>query len=125
VRHHHERIDGKGYPDKLRDADIPLQARIIAVADAYNAMTSDRPYRDAMHPELAQRILVQNQGMQHDPFLVAAFRRVLATRDADYAVASGPEFATTTRLNELMARVERGALGPAEIAEHLRRMDMV
>lgn len=125
VRHHHERIDGKGYPDRLRDAEIPLQARMIAVADAYNAMTSDRPYRDAMHPDLAQRILVQNQGMQHDPFLVAAFRRVLATRDTDYAVATGPEFATTTQLNELMARVDRGTLGPAEIAEHLRRMDVV
>ena len=122
VRHHHERIDGKGYPDQLRDAEIPLQARMIAVADAYNAMTSDRPYRDAMHPELAQRILVQNQGMQHDPFLVAAFRRVLATRDADYAMARGPEFATTTRLNELMARVGRMPLEPREAAEMLARM---
>jgi putative nucleotidyltransferase with HDIG domain len=103
VRHHHERIDGKGYPDQLRDAEIPLQARIIAVADAYNAMTSDRPYRDAMHPELAQRILVQNQGMQHDPFLVSAFRRVLAARDADYAIARGPEFATSALLDELLA----------------------
>jgi HD-GYP domain-containing protein (c-di-GMP phosphodiesterase class II) len=108
VRHHHERIDGKGYPDQLKDAQIPLQARIIAVADAYNAMTSNRPYRDAMHPELAQRILVQNQGMQHDPFLVSAFRRVLATRDADYAVARGPEFATSTHLRVLLER-ERGA----------------
>ncbi len=125
VRHHHERIDGKGYPDRLRDANIPLQARMIAVADAYNAMTSDRPYRDAMHPELAQRILVQNQGMQHDPFLVSAFRRVLATRDGDYAVARGPEFATTTRFNEIMARVDRGTLGPVDIAEHLRRLDVV
>ncbi|MCW2961200.1 MAG: metal-dependent phosphohydrolase sub domain protein [Thermoleophilia bacterium] len=104
VRHHHERIDGKGYPDRLRDADIPLQARIIAVADAYNAMTSDRPYRDAMHPELAQRVLVQNQGMQHDPFLVAAFRRVLANRDGEYAVARGPEFSTAQRLSELLDR---------------------
>lgn len=102
VRHHHERIDGKGYPDQLRDADIPLQARIIAVADAYNAMTSDRPYRDAMHPELAQRILVQNQGMQHDPFLVAAFRRVLAMRDPDYAIARGPEFATSMFLRDML-----------------------
>lgn len=102
VRHHHERIDGKGYPDQLRDAEIPLQARIIGVADAYNAMTSDRPYRDAMHPELAQRILVQNQGMQHDPFLVAAFRRVLATRGADYAIARGPEFATSMLLREVL-----------------------
>ncbi|MCW2923238.1 MAG: metal-dependent phosphohydrolase sub domain protein [Thermoleophilia bacterium] len=106
VRHHHERIDGKGYPDRLRDAEIPLQARIIAVADAYNAMTSQRPYRDAMHPELAQRILVQNQGMQHDPFLVSAFRRLLAARDHDYAVAQGPEFATSARLRELMHEVE-------------------
>jgi putative nucleotidyltransferase with HDIG domain len=102
VRHHHERIDGKGYPDQLRDAEIPLQGRIIAVADAYNAMTSDRPYRDAMHPELAQRILVQNQGMQHDPFLVSAFRRVLATRDTDYAFARSPEFATSRLLHELL-----------------------
>ncbi|MCW2956542.1 MAG: rpfG 2 [Thermoleophilia bacterium] len=102
VRHHHERIDGKGYPDRLRDADIPLQARIIAVADAYNAMTSDRPYRDAMHPDLAERVLVQNQGMQHDPFLVAAFRRILATRDTDYALARGNEFASSTRLREFL-----------------------
>jgi HD-GYP domain-containing protein (c-di-GMP phosphodiesterase class II) len=129
VRHHHERIDGKGYPDRRKDADIPLQARIISVADAYNAMTSDRPYRDAMHPELAQRILVQNQGMQHDPFLVAAFRRVLAERGADYAVALGPEFATTTRLREIMAEVEEahglgsdaGALG----SDDIRRLDIV
>ncbi len=114
VRHHHERIDGRGYPDQLRDADIPLQARIIAVADAYNAMTSDRPYRDAMHPDLAQRILVQNQGMQHDPFLVSAFRRVLATRDRDYSLARGPEFATSTFLLDLIARADE--VGPAIVA---------
>ena len=48
VRHHHERVDGNGYPDGLDDEDIPLLSRIIAVADAYNAMTSDRPYREAM-----------------------------------------------------------------------------
>lgn len=106
VRHHHERIDGKGYPSRLRDAEIPLQARIIAVADAYNAMTSDRPYRDAMHPELAQRILIQNQGMQHDPFLVSAFRRVLAVRSADYSLACGPEFGVAARLRDLMREVE-------------------
>ena len=48
VRHHHERVDGGGYPDGLAGDEIPLLSRIIAVADAYNAMTSDRPYRDAM-----------------------------------------------------------------------------
>ena len=54
VRHHHERIDGQGYPDGLADEDIPLVSRIIAVADAYNAMTSDRPYRDAMPSRVAR-----------------------------------------------------------------------
>ena len=48
VRHHHERVDGLGYPDGLSKEEIPLAARIISVADAYNAMTSDRPYRDVM-----------------------------------------------------------------------------
>jgi putative nucleotidyltransferase with HDIG domain len=107
VRHHHERIDGKGYPDGLADDGIPLDARIIAVADAYNAMTSDRPYRDAMPPELAVRILVQNQGMQHDPYLVTAFKRVVDAHDHDYAVAIGPDFATSQALSELIGgRVE-------------------
>jgi putative nucleotidyltransferase with HDIG domain len=106
VRHHHERIDGKGYPDRLRDAEIPLQARIIAVADAYNAMTSERPYRDAMQPELAERILVQNQGMQHDSFLVAAFRRVLARGGPAYRLARSPEFATSAHLRRLLAELD-------------------
>lgn len=98
VRHHHERIDGQGYPDGLRDEEIPLEARIIAVADAYNAMTSQRPYRDAMEPELACRILKQNRGMQHDPYLVDALHRVLEDRDHDYAVAIGYEFGTAIEL---------------------------
>lgn len=102
VRHHHERIDGKGYPDGLRDEKIPMEARILAVADAYNAMTSDRPYRDAMQPELAVKILIQNQGMQHDPFFVSAFQRVLAAKHHDYAIAVGSDFATSQRLGELI-----------------------
>ncbi|MBC7460148.1 MAG: HD-GYP domain-containing protein [Thermoleophilia bacterium] len=102
VRHHHERIDGKGYPDRLRDAEIPLQARIIAIADAFNAMTSERPYREAMQPELAERILVQNQGMQHDPFLVAAFRRVLDRNGDEYRNAQGGEFDSSDRLRNVM-----------------------
>jgi len=102
VRHHHERIDGKGYPDGLRDDAIPLEARIIAVADAYNAMTSNRPYRDAMTPELAVRVLEQNQGMQHDPFLVTAFTRVLLSRNSDYSVAMGPDFATSQTLSQII-----------------------
>ena len=53
MRHHHERVDGGGYPDGLPSEDIPLLSRIIAVADAYNAMTSDRPYREAMPSRVA------------------------------------------------------------------------
>ena len=56
VRHHHERWDGQGYPDGLDTEDIPLVARIIAAADAYNAMTSDRPYRDAMPSRVARLV---------------------------------------------------------------------
>ena len=59
VRYHHERVDGQGYPDKRSGEAIPLLSRIIAVADAYNAMTSDRPYRDAMPSRVARLCLAQ------------------------------------------------------------------
>ena len=66
VRHHHERVDGHGYPDGLSSDEIPLLARIIAVADAYNAMTSDRPYREAMPTRVARMRLAQAVGSQFD-----------------------------------------------------------
>ena len=78
VRHHHERIDGQGYPDGLADEDIPLVSRIIAVADAYNAMTSDRPYRDAMPSRVARLRLAQAVESQFDTAAVAAFEAILA-----------------------------------------------
>ena len=64
VRHHHERIDGEGYPDKIAGDAIPLISRIIAVADAYNAMTSDRPYRTAMGYVVARDRLLQAMGSE-------------------------------------------------------------
>jgi HD-GYP domain-containing protein (c-di-GMP phosphodiesterase class II) len=67
VRSHHERYDGKGYPDGLNGLGIPLYGRIIAVADAYDAMTSDRPYRKGMDHERALAILEQGRGSQWDP----------------------------------------------------------
>ena len=73
VRHHHERVDGQGYPDGLSATDIPLLSRIIAVADAYNAMTSDRPYRDAMPSRVARLRLAQAVETQFDTSVVAAF----------------------------------------------------
>jgi putative nucleotidyltransferase with HDIG domain len=78
VRHHHERIDGSGYPDQLAGDEIPLLSRIIAVADAYDAMTSDRPYRDAMPSRVARLRLAQAVGTQFDTRAVAAFEAVLA-----------------------------------------------
>lgn len=70
VRHHHERWDGKGYPDGLSGEEIPLLARILAVADTYDAMTSDRPYRKGMPVETAVRLLREGSGSQFDPNLV-------------------------------------------------------
>lgn len=74
---HHERPDGRGYPDGLRGADIPLEARILAVADAFEAMTSDRVYRAGMPVEDAVAELWRCAGTQFDPEVVAAFVRTL------------------------------------------------
>ncbi|MFA4964529.1 MAG: HD-GYP domain-containing protein [Thermoleophilia bacterium] len=73
IRHHHERWDGNGYPDGLAGEGIPFGARIIAVADAYDAMTSDRPYRDALADEVAVAELIRGSGSQFDPWVVEAF----------------------------------------------------
>jgi putative nucleotidyltransferase with HDIG domain len=78
VRHHHERVDGLGYPDGLDGDEIPLVSRILAVADAYDAMTSDRPYRDAMPTRVARLRLAQAADSQFDTAIVAAFEAILA-----------------------------------------------
>jgi putative nucleotidyltransferase with HDIG domain len=93
VRHHHERVDGQGYPDGLRGDSIPLISRILAVADAYDAMTSDRPYRDAMHPQVARMRMAQSVGSQFDTTVVAAFEAILAQASEEYLLGIGPEFA--------------------------------
>jgi putative nucleotidyltransferase with HDIG domain len=92
VRHHHERIDGQGYPDGLGDDEIPLVSRIIAVADAYNAMTSDRPYRDAMPSRVARLRLAQAVDSQFDTSVVAAFEAILAGAEEDYRLARRDDF---------------------------------
>ena len=99
VLHHHERIDGGGYPQGLAGEAIPLEARILAVADAYEAMTADRPYRAALPLAAARDELRRGAGTQFDREVVAAFERVLdrarpafvATLDATApaAVAAG------------------------------------
>jgi len=92
VRHHHERVDGNGYPDGLVGEEIPLLARIIAVADAYNAMTSDRPYRDAMPSRVARLRLAQAVESQFDTAVVAAFEAVLTGADEAYRMGVRDDF---------------------------------
>ena len=77
VRHHHERYDGKGYPDRLKGNQIPLYARILTVADAYEAMISQRPYRQALSAIEALSELERCSGTQFDPKIVVAFIRTL------------------------------------------------
>ncbi|MHB1056141.1 MAG: HD domain-containing phosphohydrolase [Thermoleophilia bacterium] len=77
VRHHHERYDGNGYPDGLAGEEIPLGARILFVADAYEAMTSDRPYRQALSTQTALDELEKNKTSQFDPRVVDAFHKII------------------------------------------------
>lgn len=93
IRHHHERIDGAGYPDGLTGQAIPLDARLMAIADAYDAMTSHRPYRPALPVERALEILAENAGPQWDEELVNVFV-------------------------EMMRRAERGLEPTAEFVSH-------
>ena len=73
ILHHHERWDGQGYPSGLKDYEIPFGARVIAVADSFEAMTSDRPYRKALSVHQAIQILLEGRGKQWDPIIVNAF----------------------------------------------------
>jgi putative nucleotidyltransferase with HDIG domain len=93
VRHHHERVDGHGYPDGLPDAEIPLISKIIGVADAYNAMTSGRPYRDAMPSRVARFRLAQAVGSQFDTTVLVAFEAILASSPESYLSGDRADFA--------------------------------
>jgi putative nucleotidyltransferase with HDIG domain len=92
VRSHHERIDGMGYPDGVHADEIPLLARIIGVADAYDAMTSDRPYREALPSRVARMRLAQAVETQFDTTVVAAFEAILASADENYRSGRGASF---------------------------------
>ena len=95
IRHHHERVDGGGYPDHLRGSDIPLGARIVAAADGWDAMTSDRPYRAGMPQEEALYVLRNGAGAQWDAAVVDALLHLIdrGTPEliADALFALGPE----------------------------------
>ena len=89
VRHHHEAWDGSGYPDGLKGESIPLGARILAVADAYDALTSDRPYRAGFDRTRALAVLRNGAGTSWDPAVVAALLTHLEP-DSHGAPASRP-----------------------------------
>ena len=106
VRHHHERIDGRGYPDQLLGNEIPLEARILAVADSFDAMTSDRSYRDGKSVEKAIATLQQGAGKQWDAQIV----HLLVDMKMEIAAACGvqvhkpiPHFQSRTK-NDSIAR---------------------
>jgi HD-GYP domain-containing protein (c-di-GMP phosphodiesterase class II) len=80
VRGHHERLDGRGYPDGLSSSQIPLAARIVAVADSFNAMIGNRPYRLPMRPTVALEELRRHSGTQFDPDVIEAMNDVLTPR---------------------------------------------
>ncbi len=108
VRHHHERVDGLGYPDNLRGESIPLLSRIIAVADAYDAMTSDRSYRDAMPSRVARLRLAQAVESQFDTTVVAAFEAVLAGASETYRSGHREDFSIEVRGAEFSLQAATG-----------------
>jgi putative nucleotidyltransferase with HDIG domain len=83
VKHHHERWDGKGYPDGLKGEEIPIEARIVGVCDSFDAMTSDRPYRAAMSVEDAIDQMILLSGSQFDPRTVVLFLEILQAGGPD------------------------------------------
>jgi putative nucleotidyltransferase with HDIG domain len=90
VRHHHERYDGNGYPDHLKGQDIPIEARIITIADAVEAMASDRPYRRALSFEKIEEELKRNSGSQFDPMIIESMLQILQERN-EYILVNSAE----------------------------------
>ena len=102
VRHHHENWDGRGYPDGLRGTEIPIGARILAVVDCFDALTSERPYRGRMNDEDALAILLQRRGTLYDPLIVDTF---------------------TKNWQKLIAALDTREAPPPHVQPHHRRAD--
>jgi diguanylate cyclase (GGDEF)-like protein/putative nucleotidyltransferase with HDIG domain len=98
VRHHHERFDGTGYPDRLNSHDIPIASRIIAVADAFEAMASDRPYRKALGFDQILTELQRNSGSQFDPLIVKALIDIIRTEGETVLINSIGKSSVDTRI---------------------------
>jgi response regulator RpfG family c-di-GMP phosphodiesterase len=90
IRHHHERWDGLGYPDRLSSTGVPIEAAIIAIADAWDAMTTDRPYAIALGMEEAMLQIHAGRGKQFNPAVVDAFATVARRRPAEILPPDAP-----------------------------------
>lgn len=98
IRHHHERWDGRGYPDRLAGEEIPRLARIMAVCDVYDAVTSARAYRPAWSPEEARALIEREVGAGFDPVIARAMLRILSThQERERATEAGRGFVVTGR----------------------------
>jgi len=113
IRHHHERFDGKGYPDGLSGETIPLYSRIITVADSYDAMTSDRPYRKGMGCKDALAEIERNRGQQFDPLLAEKF---IALMDGCRQGSPCPSLAVC----EIFSRIEENIISKAYEMQYCR-----
>ena len=94
VRHHHERFDGKGYPDRLAGQQIPLLARILSVADVYDAIASDRAYRERMSESKILEIMYGGAGTQFDPDIILVFRKLYESGELVRALDDDPHEAS-------------------------------
>ncbi len=110
VRYHHERIDGRGYPDRLEGEAIPAISRMISVADTYSAMTTDRPYRDGMPTEKAMSILRECRGTQLDADFTDAFLRILIVADDAYQRGKQTDFEVEVAKHQALSEVEAEAV---------------
>src|SRR5207302_10344408 len=115
VRSHHERIDGMGYPDGVHGDEIPLLARIIGVADAYDAMTSDRPYREALPSRVARMRLAQAVETQFDTSVVAGFEAILAGATEAYRSGTTADFSIEVR-SQVAPRRRHSEFSPIALA---------
>lgn len=84
VKYHHEWYNGKGYPDGIKGNEIPLEAQILSIADVFDALVSDRPYRNAFPQDQAYRIIVESEGTQFDPKIINIFKRAFAKYKEDF-----------------------------------------
>ncbi len=114
VRHHHEWWDGRGYGDGLFGEQIPLSARIVAIADAYDAMSCDRPYRAALLPDVVRQEIERYAGVQFDPILAKGFLALVEASEIPLQVLA-ESTSKTTRLNDAHAdHADQGVLHDAQ-----------